>query len=264
VENEADQAVVTASEVVSAALRGVFHLDPIPHLMRSYVPQRDSDLRRTGENLSAAVARLRRRDRATFHEIVSLLRQVADERIQDIEITRSDFGDVMLGLREGPKEVTPAREMSDGLLRFIAVATALLTSNQGLDIDPGVGSLETEVDPGVLVVIEEIENGLHPSQAGQILRLINETVAALDTQVLVTTHSPALLNEMPGEQLTSVLVCYRDHRGRSAIDRLPNLPGYERAMAAGALGDVVTRGELIAPEQAEPEYQGLRQLLGLE
>ena len=41
----------------------------------------------------------------------------------------------MLALRERDgNELTPAREMSDGLLRFLAIATALLTANKGLTL----------------------------------------------------------------------------------------------------------------------------------
>src|SRR5262249_51860207 len=160
---------------VTAALRGVFHLDPIPHLMREYVPERDNDLRRTGANISAAIARLQREDGQTFDRIVRLAQSVGDERIRDISLTRSDLGDVMLALREQPGrkgDLTPAREMSDGLLRFIAIATALLTSNHGLDIDQGLSA--RALQSGVLIVVEELENGLHPSQAGRVLELVKE------------------------------------------------------------------------------------------
>jgi predicted ATPase len=80
----------------------------------------------------------------------------------------------MLALKEGDgSEVTPAREMSDGLLRFLAIATALLTANRGLDIDPGL-STPGEAEGGVELVLEELENGLHPAQADRVLRLIND------------------------------------------------------------------------------------------
>jgi hypothetical protein len=63
--NRTDAAVLRAAEAVTAALRGAFQLDPVPHLMRDYVPERDTGLRRTAENLSAAVGRPIRGDEAT-------------------------------------------------------------------------------------------------------------------------------------------------------------------------------------------------------
>lgn len=265
---KADRAVIQGAEAVMAALRGAFHLDPIPHLMRGFVPERDSDLRRTGENLSAALQRLKRSDDDTFRRITQLVREVADERIRDVVTVRSDLGDVMLALQEGKKksDITPAREMSDGLLRFIAIATALLTANRGLDIDQaGPTSPEKVVQPGVLLVIEELENGLHPSQANRMLHLIQEASKELSTSVMVTTHSPALLNAMSGQLNRSVIVCYREpQNGRSHLVRLPELPGYAEAMAIGELGDVVSRGRLVAPEVRVSDFSDFNRLLGIE
>jgi predicted ATPase len=264
--NRADRAVVQAAEAVISALRGTFHLDPVPHLMREYVSERDVELRRTGANLSAAIARLRREDRSTFRRLVGLVRDVADTPIRDLTVTESGLGDVMLALREGTanRELTPAREMSDGLLRFLAVATALLTANRGLDIDPGV--VPTEGPPGgVLLVVEELENGLHPSQADRVLRLIQETVKELDTQVIFTTHSPALLNALPGSANDGVIVAYRDGGdGYSWLQRLTDLPGYAEAMATGGLGDLVSRGRMVRPEQRRTDFTEFNRLLGIE
>jgi len=263
-QNKADRAVVHAAQAVTAALRGVFHLDPVPHLMREYVPERDSDLRRTGENISAAIFRLMKEDPAAFDHILDLVRRVADDLVQGIEVTRSSLGDVMLALRERSgrrNDLTPAREMSDGLLRFVAIATALLTSNRGLDIDPG---LSTGGPPsGVLLVIEELENGLHPSQAGRVLELIKEVSNDLSTQVMLTTHSPALLNAMTGRLNRSVIVCYRDSEtGLSHLTRLPELSGYPEAMAAGRLGDVVSQGRMVRPESENVDFDKFNRLLG--
>ena len=267
-ETKADAAVVRGAEAVVSALTGLFHLDPIPHLMRDFVPERDSDLRRTGENISAAIQRLRRDDLATFERIVDLVREVADERIASMTAVSSELGDVMMALREGEKksDISPAREMSDGLLRFVAIATALLTSNRGLDIDSSMSTRPgSKITSGVTVVIEELENGLHPSQAGRVLRLILEASRELSTQVIVTTHSPALLNAMSGKLNQSILVCYRDPvDGKSVLERLPNITGYDRAMASGAIGDVVSAGRLVRPEVSDPDHSAFNRLLGIE
>ncbi|MDQ4032460.1 MAG: ATP-binding protein [Actinomycetota bacterium] len=265
-QNEADAAVIRGAQAVTAALRGAFHLDPVPHLMREYVSERDTELRRTGENISAAIARLRRDDEAAFDRLLQLVQQIAEERIHGIVVTRSELGDVMLALEEGlPQnlELTPAREMSDGLLRFVAVATALLTPNRGLDIDPGL-TVEDGAR-GILLVIEELENGLHPSQAGRVLQLIKEASSDLAKRVMVTTHSPALLNAMTGKLNKSIIVCYRDtESGLSRLSRLTELPGYAEAMASGRLGDAVTQGQLIRPEHPEGDFSQFNQLLGID
>jgi AAA15 family ATPase/GTPase len=107
----------------------------------------------------------------------------------------------------------------------------------------------------VLLVIEELENGLHPSQAGRVLQLVKDVSNDLSTQVMFTTHSPALLNAMTGRFNKSVIVCYRDSEtGLSHLSRLPQLSGYAEAMAAGRLGDVMSQERLLRPERIDANF----------
>ncbi|WP_162259227.1 AAA family ATPase [Oerskovia sp. Root918] len=262
--NSAERAIQAACSAVTSAMIGIFHLDPIPHLMRSYTPERFSDLQRTGANISAAIGKLRSTDNDTLGRIVALLGSVSDLDLNTIRVVRSDFGDVMMALSEmvgGDEEVTPAREMSDGLLRFTAICTALLTSNRGLDIAETLDP--TAAEPGVTLVVEEIENGLHPAQAEHVLNFIREVSAELDTQVLLTTHSPALLNAIKGPLNRSVIVCYRNREtGKSELGRVTSLPGYARAMTLGGLGDVVTSGNLAGPSKTPTDYSDFLDFLG--
>lgn len=263
--NRAEASVLRGVEAVLSALRGVFHLDPVPHLMRDYVPQRDSQLRRTAENLSAALMRLESQDLPALRKIVEHIRAVADDRVQGVSFVTSDLGDIMFALDEargGTSERIPAREMSDGLLRFTAVAAALLTSRH-LDIDPGspVRDGHAGTDGGVHVVIEELENGLHPSQASRLLELVRESVDPR-TRVLATTHSPALLDAAEGVLNDSVYMCHRvPETGFSAITPLGELPGYARALAERSLGGAVTADSLLC--RPEGDFSEFAQLLGL-
>jgi predicted ATPase len=172
----------------------------------------------------------------------------------------------MLTIREGnrPGEVTPARELSDGLLRFLAIAVALLTADRGLDVDPG-SALDAQVQARVLLVIEELENGLHPSMAARLLSLIREASSETGAQVVLTTHSPALLNALSGEGASSVIVCYRNEKTqRSDLVSLKELPGYAKAMAQGRIGDLVSEGRLVRPEESSADSGDVLHLLGIE
>jgi predicted ATPase len=265
-EDPAGRQVLLGAQAVIAALRATFHLDPVPHLMRSYVPARDTGLRRTGENISASVGLLADREPDKFRRINELVRLVADHPVQSLAVARSDLRDVMLTIQEGsgPSEATPARELSDGLLRFLAIAVALLTADRGLDVDP-VKALDARVETRVLLVIEELENGLHPSMADRLLSLIRETSAETGAQVILTTHSPALLNALSGDGANSVVVCYRNREsGRSDLVRLTELPGYAEAMAQGRIGDLVTEGRLVRPEESSADPGAVLHLLGIE
>ncbi|SEO18779.1 Predicted ATPase [Actinacidiphila rubida] len=252
---------VWCAETMISTLEGVFHLDPVPHLMRQYVPSRDSNLRRTAENLSAAVGNIERTDKPLFRRLVELLRGLADHEIETLAVTRSDLGDVMIALNEGPLGLTPAREMSDGMLRFLAITTSLLTGGGGLDL----GHTKAEQNErSLMLVIEELENGLHPSQASEVLGLVRQAGAANSTEVLITTHSPALLSALDAEDHDGVVVCWRDREsGSSRLTRLTELDGYPTAMASGSLGEVVTQGRLDTSPRRDRDYSEFDRLLGI-
>ncbi|MFH9476408.1 AAA family ATPase [Streptomyces anulatus] len=260
-DSDGENDTVWAAEALLTALTGAFHLDPVPHLMRQYVPARDFRLRRTAENLSAAIGNIQRLDPDLFARLVDLLRELADHDIEQLAVTRSELGDVMLALDEGALGLTPAREMSDGMLRFLAVTTSLLTGGDGLDLGPAP---EGDYLRSLTLVIEELENGLHPSQAAEVLRLVRGAAAESTTRVLITTHSPALLSALSGDDHQGVIVCSRDRKtGASLLTRLTELDGYATAMGAGPLGDVVTHGRLMREERGERDYAEFDRLLGI-
>ncbi|MEZ4377622.1 MAG: AAA family ATPase [Gemmatimonadales bacterium] len=87
----------------------------------------------------------------------------------------------------------PARALSDGTLRFIALSV--------LEADPRAG--------GVLC-FEEPENGIHPARIPAMIRLLRDL--AVDPrqpvdrdnplrQVIVNTHSPAVIGQVPSDSL---------------------------------------------------------------
>ncbi|WP_189246813.1 AAA family ATPase [Streptosporangium pseudovulgare] len=259
-ETKAEDRVVAAAEDVLEALRGVFHLDPVPHLMRQYVPSRDTRLRRTAENLSAVIGHMERHDPDRFRQLVARVRDLVEHDVTGIEIIRSQLNDVMVALREDGA-VTPAREMSDGLLRFTAIATSLL--RQGRDLDLGGRGAEDDRRSPTLV-IEELENGLHPSQASQILDLVRQATQKDASQVIFTTHSPALLSALDADDHKHVVVCSRDRStGLSHLRRLPEMDGYPSLMAQGDLGTVVTSGLLEQPPARERDFTEFDRLMGI-
>lgn len=248
-----------------AVLGGVFHLDPVPHLMRQYVAEQDVVLRRTAENLSAAVARLKHDDRDKFNQLVEVVKALPEYEVRTLDVGRGGFGEVMMAIKErkGRTSVTvPARQMSDGMLRMLAIATALITGGAGLAIDT------TAVGRGsaLMLVIEELENGLHPSQAAQLLHLVKLASREQGFQVVLTTHSPALLNALAGDDHSGVVVIERERTsGRSTATRLVDLPGYLRLMAGSQLGDAVAAGRLpeAAATPARLSEADLDRLLGI-
>lgn len=252
-DTEAARLVHAGAAAVRTALQSIFILDPVPHLMRQYVNARDSDLRRNAENLSAAVDAIADRSTSDFDELQNLLRAMPDRPFQNISMARSDLGDVLVALaetdpRSGTVNTVSARLMSDGMLRFLAVGTALLAAPLAAEQVSGASG------DGVgqrLLVIEEVENGLHPEMAARVVSLVRRQSETRSIRTLVTTHSPALLDALEGTDHRGVIVCDRDAgTGASRLTRLVDLSGYPMVMARGTLGDVVGRG-LLAEAAAE-------------
>ena len=99
-------------------------------------------------------------------------------------------GKVYLTLEEfGGREI-PASRLSDGTLRYLALLTVLLQPN-----------------PPPLVGVEEPELGLHPDAIHDLAELLVE--ASQHTQLIVTTHSPTLIDALT-DHPSSVVACGKD------------------------------------------------------
>ncbi len=257
--SKATSEVREAAEVVIDALKAVSVLDPVPSLMRDYVQEGDADeLRRRAENLSAVVARLRSQGGDVWQRFCELVKSLPEQEIRTIDIGRSSLRDVVIVLHErqgrGRREI-PARLMSDGMLRFVAFATALLEA-------PVTGSGATVAQRALL--IEELENGLYPSQARRIIELVKEEARKRDVRVLATTHSPAMLTALSADDHPNVMLCDRDGKtGGSRLRSLVELPNYTRLMALGTLGDAVIHGRLTAGPDPEATADLERLIAGL-
>ena len=226
---------LAAAQVLSA-LRSVFVLDPVPATMRQYVPRRDDLLRRDADNLSAAVGTLLE-DPASASVLARALSSLNEQQVRSVTVSASSLDDVMLTLIEhwgGTDHQVPARMMSDGTLRFLAILVALLQT-PSVDAVPVALASEDAVGQTTLVV-EELENGLHASQASLLVGLIRDEVRGRRVRALATAHSPALLDALSGGEHRGVVVCQRDAEGRSTLRRLVDLPNYVDIAAGGGLG----------------------------
>lgn len=116
--------------------------------------------------------------------------------------------------------------MSDGTLRVLAIAAALLSAPEGST-----------------VVIEEVDNGVHPSRAKQLLSTMREQAEKRNVRLLLSTHNPALMDALPDSALGDVVFCYRNPKsGDSELMRLSDLNDYPGLVAQGPLGELVTNG----------------------
>ncbi len=96
--------------------------------------------------------------------------------------------------------------------------------------------VETHARHG-LVLIEEPENGFHPERLRDVLDLLRSVAANGGPQVLLTTHSPLVVNEVAPEE---VFLCTRGDRGvgPTTIRRLDKIPKVRDLLDSFSLGEV--------------------------
>ncbi len=209
-------------------LHNIVFLDPQPSTMRGYSPGKDNIMREDGSNLSSVLKKIRDGSDSQKEQLLGFVRSLPEQDITDIAFSVTDRNDVMVRLQEsfgGMPKMTDAPLLSDGTLRVLAIAATLLTAEKES-----------------LVIIEEIDNGVHPSRAGTLVKQIQTISNERNLRVLVTTHNPALLDSLSDDSLGDVLCCYRDPgNGGSKITRLGDLERYPELVAQGSLGELVTR-----------------------
>ena len=218
-------------------LRKSYIFDPHPKAMREYARVESApQLLRSGANLSAVLFALKELEGETnpaLRRITEIMRQIPEEPFAEIGFEDTSLGDVMagfvLGEEEAPdRKLIDARLLSDGTLRMLAIVTALET-----------------VPERSRIVIEEFDNGLHPSRAKLLVKVLSEAAGRRKLNVLVTTHNPAFMDALDQPQMNSVIICHRDDAGSgSRTTRFGDMDIAATVGLRGGLGDLVTRGAL--------------------
>ena len=214
-------------------LSGIFVLDPTPNHMRDYAALAEK-LSSDGSNIAGVLAALNDEQREKVQKkLTSYLRKIPEKDIEDVWTERiGKFNtDAMLYCKEAWQEndecIVDARGMSDGTLRFLAIMTALLTN-----------------EANRLIVIEEVDNGLHPSRAKILLNMLKELGNEKKADVLITTHNPALLDAAGTSMIPFITVAHRDDRGQSHLKLLEDIRELPKMISTGNIGDLVTNGKI--------------------
>lgn len=226
-------------------LSAMLFLDPAPARMRDYAFPADRALQGDGRNLSAVLYNLwhgrtlapgaepmiESEASSNQKDILSFIQSLPEQNIAGLSFLEEPRGGVMVKLTEtfgGKNRDYDASLLSDGTLRVLSIAAAMLSATAGS-----------------MVVIEEIDNGVHPSRAKSLLQNIRTIAERRELRVLLSTHNPALLDALPDSALPDVLFCYRDTRdGNSRVVRLQDVPDYPELIAQDSLGGLVTSGAL--------------------
>ena len=219
------------NDVIKEDLQNLFVFNPIPEKMRGYSPV-SSELKPDGSNIAGVIAALNPEEKekleAELTKYVSPLPEKDIKKIQAVTVGLNNSDAMLYCFEEwNPDKAIDARGMSDGTLRFAAIVLALLTAK-----------------PHSLLVIEEIDNGLHPSRAKELVKVLKEISIKRSVDVLCTTHNPTLINELGGEMIPFINYVKRDEEGNSVIELLEEKDNLAKLMASSSIGDLMTEDKL--------------------
>lgn len=222
--------ILAATAALENNLSKIIFLDPNPKLMHGYSFKSDKKLVETGKNISAVLYHLIDTDIANKKEILEFIKSLPEQQIDDISFENTARGEVLLLLHESfqsaSDNIVDAGLLSDGTLRALAIVAALLSAEKGS-----------------LVIIEEIDNGIHPNRVKELIERINDMAKRRGLSVLITSHNPTLLNASPRETIANVQFCYRDKQdGCSKIIRIHDIKDYPELLAQDELGNLLSRG----------------------
>lgn len=214
---------------------GFYNLNPklIRELQR---PQDGRLLKPAGENIASVIGHLERTAPAAAAVIQEYLQTVVPmvhgvERMAIGPMETLEFRQEMAGAKHPWRFL--AQNMSDGTLRALGVLTALFQGNQ--DYSPTV------------IGIEEPETALHPGASAALREALQR--ASEQTQVIVTSHSPDLLDDL--SLSADALLAVASVGGETRIAAL------DVASRTALRDQLFTAGELLRLSQLAPDPQAL-------
>lgn len=215
----------------------VYNLNP--DAMRGpHKPEAGELLKRDGANVASVLERLRKELPDTKLRIEEYLSRVV-EGVATVDRRGYGAWETVEFRQRVAGDASPwtfqATSMSDGTLRALGVLVSLFAGSPTLASPVG---------------IEEPEVALHPAAAGLLLDALRD--AATARQVLVTTHSPDLLDS-PDIDPTELLAV-RSEGGNTLINRVDE--GGQRALRES----LYTPGELLRVDQLVPAAEVPQQL----
>jgi predicted ATPase len=216
-----------------------------------------------GAHLAAALYHLgkveTRRDPAdegaaerVYGQVANRLSELIDD-VREVAVDRDETRELLtLAVTGADGTRHPARALSDGTLRFLALAVLLQ--------DPQSHGL---------ICLEEPENGIHPERIPAMLRLLLDMVTDVDAaigpenplrQVIINTHSPAVVSQIPDDSLllAELREIVKDGRRLKGLS-FAALPDTWRSGIEGE--KIISRGKLLAylnPSLHPPEEDSRR------
>ena len=182
-------------------------------------------LMREGGNLAAVLDGIRGERPDLFEAIEKKICLAATEvKRLTIPYAADNADNKVLEVQERTGQVYRAEEMSDGLVLFVGLAAAATLR------DDGLGELSHR-----LVAIEEPERGIHPRRIREVIDYLRR-LASRGAQVVLTTHSPLILDEFIAAPECVVLFDRTPEHG-TTVRRLTDIENWDKLVTGQPLGE---------------------------
>lgn len=135
---------------------------------------------------------------------------------------------------------TYARQLNDGMLRILAILSQVEAKDgpeQALRRQPSLSKNRKQVKHHEYraLLFDEIEDGIHPELIEKLVAYLLEA----KQQIIVTTHSPMILNYLPDEVAKeAVILLYRTKKGITRSIRYFDLPSTQKKLELLGPGEV--------------------------
>ena len=174
------------------SIASVRFLDLDPNSLRKPSIPGQTVLGDRGENLSSVLQAICA-DPQSKEALIEWARELTPLDVVDLKVPEVSLeGKIQLQIVESGGREISAESASDGTLRFLAFAAAMLGT-----------------EPARFYFFEEIENGIHPNRAHLLIDLLLKSTRKGTIQVTGTTHSPAMLNFLDAAALRDASLVYR-------------------------------------------------------
>ncbi|MDR2691415.1 MAG: AAA family ATPase [Dysgonamonadaceae bacterium] len=173
-----------------------------------------SKLKSNGVNLAHLLNYIKNNKTLSYEKIEKNLSKINPD-YKGIEVPYRGGGQLSISLREkGLDRTIEALHISDGTLRYILLMSILCNPDRGL-----------------FVGIDEPECGLHPDMIKSVCDMMKE---ASDSQIIIATHSPLLLNHF---ELEDILVFEKNEQNETKVKRYSenDFPDWEGDFLAGQM-----------------------------
>ena len=154
-----------------------------------------------------------------YPQLVNFYAKLLPGGWKEIEISESPQGQESF-----PRMETGAQHINDGMLRLIAIVTELASYQQRF------------------VLFDEIENGINP----EVVEFVIDKLVNARQQVLVTTHSPMILNYLDDETAKKgVIYLYKTPQGHTRAIPFFSIPSLAKKLTVMGPGEAFVDTNLV-------------------